>query len=630
MKSKYMKRIMLLATAVLTMSSCDSFLDTSPEDLRSPEQIYETYSSTQNAMFGVYSYIRGTYPFDMPDTYSTSDVDVAYTNTHTFDMGVWSASSAQYDRWYTFYKAIREATYFLQNVDKCPDPRLTYDTREQWKAEVRCVRAYYYAQLMRMYGPVILLKDEQPDFSGTDMFRERNTWDECVQWITEEFTDLIENSPLPLKSEGETYARMNRGIAKAYLARILLQSASPQFNGNPKYNNIRNADGTPLFPTTYDKNKWELARQAALSLIKDGNYELVKVNYESGANMGKIDPYTSYKSVFTTSQNKEMIFSYLEDGGGIDKRLAPNSNGGWGGGYNPTQEIVDAYAMAETGRFPITGYTNEDRTTPVIDPEAGYKEAGYSQFTNPCEGKERKTYNMFVGREPRFYVSIVYGGMSWFIPKKAGERIYLEMYKNGNNGPDASHNHFTTGYNLAKLAMPEYEASPTKNVKRELPYMRYAEILLNYVEAINELKEPYMLEMPDGTEVKVEHNTADIVKYFNLIRHRAGLPGITEAVAADRNKVRELIKHERRIEFACEGRRYHDLRRWGDAMEAYNRPISGCNVKARSNERQKFYTTTILNDKLTRRSFSYKHYFYPIPKSVLDKNKNLVQNPEWR
>ena len=448
MKSKYMKRIMLLATAVLTMSSCDSFLDTSPEDLRSPEQIYETYSSTQNAMFGVYSYIRGTYPFDMPDTYSTSDVDVAYTNTHTFDMGVWSASSAQYDRWYTFYKAIREATYFLQNVDKCPDPRLTYDTREQWKAEVRCVRAYYYAQLMRMYGPVILLKDEQPDFSGTDMFRERNTWDECVQWITEEFTDLIENSPLPLKSEGETYARMNRGIAKAYLARILLQSASPQFNGNSKYANIRNADGTPLFPLTYDKNKWELARQAALSLIKDGNYDLVKVLYESGANMGEIDPYTSYKSVFTTSQNKEMIFSFLEDNGTIDKRLAPNSNGGWGGGYNPTQEIVDAYAMLETGRFPITGYTDDDRTTPIIDPDAGYQEVGYSQFTNPCEGKERKTYNMFVGREPRFYVSIVYGGMSWFIPKKASEKIYLEMYKNGNNGPDASHNHFTTGYNM--------------------------------------------------------------------------------------------------------------------------------------------------------------------------------------
>ena len=610
MKSKYMKRIMLLATAVLTMSSCDSFLDTSPEDLRSPEQIYETYSSTQNAMFGVYSYIRGTYPFDMPDTYSTSDVDVAYTNTHTFDMGVWSASSAQYDRWYTFYKAIREATYFLQNVDKCPDPRLTYDTREQWKAEVRCVRAYYYAQLMRMYGPVILLKDEQPDFSGTDMFRERNTWDECVQWITEEFTDLIENSPLPLKSEGETYARMNRGIAKAYLARILLQSASPQFNGN--------ADGTPLFPTTYDKNKWELARQAALSLIKDGNYELVKVNYESGANMGKIDPYTSYKSVFTTSQNKEMIFSYLEDGGGIDKRLAPNSNGGWGGGYNPTQEIVDAYAMAETGRFPITGYTNEDRTTPVIDPEAGYKEAGYSQFTNPCEGKERKTYNMFVGREPRFYVSIVYGGMSWFIPKKAGERIYLEMYKNGNNGPDASHNHFTTGYNLAKLAMPEYEASPTKNVKRELPYMRYAEILLNYVEAtieVGDLKDP------------------NLFTFWNAIRNRAGLNDIEDAYPEamnDQDKLRDLIHRERRVELAFEGINFYDCRRWLTAEATEKGNIHGMNIQAKGTPGKEEYPEDFFQRTVVeKRVFTPSFYLFPIPQSAINKNQDLVQNYKW-
>ena len=613
MKSNYMKRIMFAAVAALTMSSCDSFLDTSPEDLRSPDQIYETYSSTQNAMFGVYSYIRDTYPFGMPDTYSTSDVDVAYTNVHTFDMGVWSASSAQYDKWYTFYKAIREATYFLQNVDKCPDPRLTYDTREQWKAEVRCVRAYYYAQLMRM-----LLKDEQPDFTGTDMFRARNTWDECVEWITDEFTDLIENSALPLKSEGETYARMNRGIAKAYLARVLLQSASPQFNGNPKYANVRNADGTPLFSATYDKNKWELARQAALSLIKDGNYDLVKVLYESGANMGEIDPYTSYKSVFTTSQNKEMIFSYLEDGGTIDKRLAPNSNGGWGGGYNPTQEIVDAYAMSETGRFPITGYADEDRTTPIIDPEAGYKEAGYSQFTNPCENKERKTYNMFVGREPRFYVSIVYGGMSWFIPKKAGERIYLEMYKNGNNGPDASHNHFSTGYNMAKLAMPEYEASPTKNVKRELPYIRYAEILLNYVEAtieVGDLKDPNMLT------------------YWNAVRNRAGLKNIEEAypeAMEDQDKLRELIHRERRVEFAFEGINFYDCRRWLTAEATEKGNIHGMNIQATGTPGKEEYPDAFFQRTvIEKRVFTPSFYLFPIPQSAINKNQDLVQNYKW-
>ncbi|WP_278713468.1 RagB/SusD family nutrient uptake outer membrane protein, partial [Bacteroides finegoldii] len=441
---------------------------------------------------------------------------------------------------------------------------------------------------------------------------------ECVQWITEEFTDLIENSPLPLKSEGETYARMNRGIAKAYLARILLQSASPQFNGNSKYANIRNADGTPLFPLTYDKNKWELARQAALSLIKDGNYDLVKVLYESGANMGEIDPYTSYKSVFTTSQNKEMIFSFLEDNGTIDKRLAPNSNGGWGGGYNPTQEIVDAYAMLETGRFPITGYTDDDRTTPIIDPDAGYQEVGYSQFTNPCEGKERKTYNMFVGREPRFYVSIVYGGMSWFIPKKASEKIYLEMYKNGNNGPDASHNHFTTGYNMVKLAMPEYEASPTKNVKRELPYIRYAEILLNYVEAtieLGELKDPNLLT------------------YWNAVRNRAGLKNIEEAYPEamnDQDKLRDLIHRERRVEFAFEGINFYDSRRWLTAEETEKGDIHGMNIQAKGTPGKEeypedFFQRTVIE----KRVFTPSFYLFPIPQSAINKNQDLVQNYKW-
>lgn len=617
MKTKYMKRMMLLAVATLTMSSCDSFLDTSPEDLRSPDQIYETYSSTQNAMFGVYSYIRKTTPFGMPDTYNTSDMDVAYVGITPINLGVWDASGAQYDRWYDYYKAIREATYFLQNVDKCPDTRLTSDMREQWKAEVRCVRAYFYAQLMRMYGPVILLKDELVDFSGTNLLRERNTWDECVEWITDEFTDLIENSPLPLKSEKETYARMNKGIAKAYLARVLIQSASPLFNGNPKYSGIRNADGTHLFPENYDKNKWELARQAAMSVIKDGNYELVKI---LDSNTGEIDPYASYKAVFTTAQNKEMIFSYLEDDGYIDKRLAPNSSGGWGGGFNPTQEIVDAYAMQATGRFPITGYKDANRTTPIIDPTAGYSEEGFSQFTNPVEKKERKTFNMYVGREPRFYVSVVYGGMSWFIPNKASEKIFLQMYKNGNNGKDASHNHFTTGYNMAKLAMPEYEASPTKNVKREQPYMRYAEILLNYVEAtieVGDFKDPNLL------------------LYWNEVRNRAGLNNIEVAYPEamnDQEKLRDLIHRERRVELAFEGIYYYDSRRWLIAEETEGGDIHGMNIMAKGSDDKKkeeypddFFRRTVLE----RRVFTPSFYLFPIPQSAINKNEALVQNYKW-
>lgn len=618
MKPGNMKRIMLVAVAALTMSSCDSFLDTSPEDLRSPDQIYETYASTENAMFGVYSYIRSMNPFDSHETYSTSDIDVVYSGVETFDLGIWDASAAKQDRWYSFYKAIREATYFLQNVDKCQDPRLNSDIREQWKAEIRCVRAYFYAQLMRMYGPVVLLKDEQPDFAGTDLLRARNTWDECVEWITNEFTDLIENSNLPLKSDKATYARMNKSIAMAYRARILMQSASPLFNGYSKYSTVCNPDGTPLFPREYDPTKWEKARQAAKYVIDNGPFQLVKVNYTTGPDVGKIDPYTSYKSVFTTTQNTEMIFSYLETGGTIDGRVAPTSNGAWGGGYNPTQEIVDAYAMAESGRFPITGYTDADRTVPVIDPKAGYTEKGFSQFTHPIEGKERKTYNMFVGREPRFYVSVVYGGISWFIPKKASERIFFEMYKNGNNGPDASHNHFSTGYNAAKLAIPDFEMKPRKNIKCELPYMRYAEILLNYVEAaieLNDLKDPLLFS------------------YWNEIRERAGLNKIEEAypeAVNDQKMLRELIRQERRVELAFEGHNFYDSRRWLIAENTERGDIHGMNIQAKGSPGTETYPEAFFQRTvIEKRVFTPSFYLFPIPQSAINKNEALTQNYKW-
>ncbi|MEI2273543.1 RagB/SusD family nutrient uptake outer membrane protein [Sphingobacterium sp. ML3W] len=605
--------MILLLTASCMMWSCNSFLDTTPEDLRSPEQIFSTYTSTQNAMFGVYSYIRKYNPMAMPSTVSTSDVDVVYTNVTTFDMGTWTASAAPYDKWNTFYQAIREANYFLQNLDKCPESELASDMREQWRAEVRTLRAYYYAQLMRMYGPVILLGDELPDFTAVDMQRPRNSWDECVQWVTSEFSAMANNSYLPVVQEGNNYARMSQAIALAYRARILLQSASDQFNGNPMYTGIKNSDGKALFPATKDPNKWKLAREAAEDVIKLGYYNLVKVN---GTN-GTIDPYASYKAVFTTAQNKEMIFSYLEDDGYVDKRLAPNSNGGWGGGYNPTQEMVDLYAM-NNGRYPIKGYLDADRNSPDIDAQAGYSETGFTNFTHPIEKVQRSTFNMFVNREPRFYVSVLYGGISWFVANKSSEKIYLEMFKNGNNGPDASHNYFSTGYNMAKLAMPEYEANPTKNIKREVPYMRYAEILLNYVEA--------SIEMGDLS------NT-NLFTYWNMVRERAGLPNIEQAypeAAGNKQKLIELLRRERRIEFAFEGMSFYDTRRWLIAEQTERGAIHGMNVKATGTRGSNSYPADFFKRTvLEKRIFTPSYYLYPIPQSDLNKNFALVQNYKW-
>ena len=114
--------------------------------------------------------------------------------------------------------------------------------------------------------------------------------------------------------------------------------------------------------------------------------------------------------------------------------------------------------------------------------------------------------------------------------------------------------------------------------------------MLNYVEAMNEMEGTYT---DDVHNVTVSRNTAEMVKYFNMIRYRAGLPGITEADASDKAKMRELIKRERQVEFALEGRRFFDLRRWGDLASTMASPFTVLNVDARSNEQQKFYTRTI-------------------------------------
>lgn len=182
-----------------------------------------------------------------------------------------------------------------------------------------------------------------------------------------------------------------------------------------------------------------------------------------------------------------------------------------------------------------------------------------------------------------------------------------------------------SGYTLKKYTNPEDNLKGT-NRQKAFPIIRYAEILLNYAEALNEMDGTYT--DPESGET-ITRDPAEICKAFNQIRYRAGLPGITEAEANNREAMRDLIKRERQIEFACEHMRFFDLRRWGDAMEMLNKPIMGMNVEAKSNERQLFYTPTIVNYKYARRSFSFKMNFFPIHRNTLDKNPKLVQNPGW-
>lgn len=119
----------------------------------------------------------------------------------------------------------------------------------------------------------------------------------------------------------------------------------------------------------------------------------------------------------------------------------------------------------------------------------------------------------------------------------------------------------------------------------------------------------------------VDPSHADIWKYMNLIRERAGIPGYGTASlpkATTTSEIMKLIQKEKRIELSFENCRYFDVRRWGLTNEFFNKPVHGMNVNYDGNE---FYKRT----EITSRNFD-RQYFFPIPQSEIDIDKNLVQN----
>jgi hypothetical protein len=183
-----------------------------------------------------------------------------------------------------------------------------------------------------------------------------------------------------------------------------------------------------------------------------------------------------------------------------------------------------------------------------------------------------------------------------------------------------------SGYLCRKFIGPEdsWWSGARQSTKHVMVY-RMAEVYLNYVEAMNELDQAYTID-----DVTVSRDLAEMKRCFNLVRYRAGLPGITDADLADRQRVRDLILRERQIEFAWEGRRYFDLRRTKTAVIHENAPVRGLNVDARDTDRDAFHTII----RVAQRAYTYKVFttrqtFIPIPKTEVDKNPRLDQLPGY-
>jgi len=146
---------------------------------------------------------------------------------------------------------------------------------------------------------------------------------------------------------------------------------------------------------------------------------------------------------------------------------------------------------------------------------------------------------------------------------------------------------------------------------------------------LNELGEgaEYVLKDNYGNEQVFKRDENEIRKYFNQVRFRAGLPGLTDAEVRDAKKVRELIERERKIEFLHENRRFYDVRRWGKYEETERELMLGMDIGSNG---KAYYTKVPLNHQKARtRLPDRKCIFLPIAETEMRKSDLLDQNPGW-
>lgn len=550
--------------------------------------------------------------------------------------------------WPQMYKIIRKTNLIFQRIDECKD--LTTLEEREILGYAHFMRAYAYYHILMNFGPVVLIGDETLETNEKPEYynRERATYDESVDYICDELELAAKYIPLTV-SMGQ-FGRPTRGAAYGLIARLRLQQASPLFNGGAAAKTHfaswkRTVDGVDYVSQQYDEKKWAVAAVAAKRVIDMGVYELYTVKRDSTTmplpknvpsgdfpnGAGNIDPFKSYSDMFTgealSQKNTEFVWGRISSNvRNYTRHAFPIDNlGGWNGMAIP-QKIVDAYYM-------VDGCDINDSSE-----EYPYSEIGFSSEKQSFSGYQLNNgvYNMYMNREMRFYASIGFSECFWpcLSTSESGRRNQtITYFKGGNSGKDRTNsdirNYPITGYVIKKFIHKDdaWAGNDAETLEKPFPIIRYAEILLSYVEALNNLTGGHTITDAEGNSQTFTRDVNEMAKYFNMIRYRAGLPGLTSAELSSPDQMFDLIVRERMIEFLHENRRFYDVRRWGIYEEVDKEPIVGMDTESRKDG---YYERTVVNHPIARnRKVERKMIWLPISRQEIRKVPKMDQNPGW-
>ena len=591
------KNILILAILAGSFCACADLINPSAQNAQTEEQMFKDPSSAQ----GILGYGYANLPFE---TKSTTDIatDDAVTNDlgnsyRSMAQGTWAANNDPMSQWQSRRIAIQYMNLFLKHVENVPwskEPERQAMFVDKLRGEALALRALNMYYLLRNHGgwtadgqllgiPIIL----EPEGVESDFNQPRATFQACVEQIYADLDEamkllpydykkLASDADVPKKYQdlgvttaeeyavvfGDTFAgRISGRIAQTIKSFVAILAASPAY-----------AEGTDV---TYA----DAANEAAAVLKNIGGVAGVDpTGYKWFMEKKTLDALASGQCppeiLWRGSMNKgteDYAFGISQE----KDNYPPTFYGS--GRINPTQNLVDAFPMAN-------GY-------PISDPNSGYSAA-----------------DPYAGRDPRLAEYVIYNGATY-----KGSQIITGLYSSDNNGLNKTSTSTRTGYYLRKLLRDDCNADPSAtNAQYHYPvYIRYTEIFLNYAEAANEAW---------GPNGKGDHGYSayDVIK---ALHDRAGVGNdYLDSIAGDKDKMRELIRNERRIEMCFENKRFWDMRRWKLDL---TQPTKGVEIK------QDGSTLTYKVFDVETRNYRDHMYYGPIPETEVLKWSNLDQNKGW-
>ena len=638
------KYLLSILCGILLLPGCN-YLDMVPEkDIETIESLFEQRTKVENWWKGLYSELNRIFAdFRVNTAYLGADEFVtcqALYNSTLYNLdGLKIADGLQMSQnpygsiWYRMYVVIRNCNIFLENVDHTYN--MSEEDRNWWKADVKAVKAYVYFELVRRYGPICLIPQNMPvDLPVKDYQLPRQHVDTCFKEIINLLDESMEYVPKHsqrISNYGHTFSLE---AVYALKAKVLLYAASPLFNGNAFYSDFKNKDGELLFNSTYDRNKWLLAAEAAdkaAEMCEEGGRALI-----SGTTVKKTDLLNKMSDIetmtFSRFTNSEYLLEWkypstfhqfflprlVGDDDNFDSQAL--------GCLSPSMKLVEMYYTSNG--LPIDAditwsYNNRYKL--------GSESSPVYEGVIPMN---TDVVNLHLRREPRFYASIAGDRMYWQRGTNTADKDYnLLVRAHKGEEPWGTQYDFIVsnswqninGYWLKKHLFSWYNTLGYSNNlqgNETAAIIRLAEVYLMQAEAWNEY-----LDQPDSR----------VYDPLDKVRERAGILPVREAWGNYSNNptkvttkvgMRDIIHQEYGIEFAFEGHRYWDLRRWLTAHQTMNEKQYGWNVIGTTDQAFYNYETGPVVVWSSNKFIAPRDYLDPFDAEEI-LISGMVQNPGW-